>query len=188
MSNTLAPSVTSQNGANATMSDPIDAGVKPVPQHVKIVPVLGKQKPAPESPPKNDGSAISDSTPELPRGISSDIVTADQNCNNAGPMRTPLTPPPPMSGQIISFLPQAQAMELIPQSEQSANGKIDPDYIQNVRAVIHPDYAPERAYVVTLIPAGMNTYVGQRVQFISGHASPELACHYIPNLIMETTN
>ncbi len=79
-------------------------------------------------------------------------------------------------------------MALIPRTEQATNGEIDPDYVRNVRAVIHPDGAPQQAYVVTLIPAGMNAYVGQQVQFISGHASPELACHYIPNLVINTSN
>ncbi len=124
-------------------------------------------------------------TAELSKGISSEIVAADQNCNGAGPMVTPLNPPLPVQGKIIAFIPPSQALAIIPKSEQLANGKIDPHYVHNLRVAFHPDGAPPNEHALAVVAMGMNAYIGEQVRFVGGHASPDLACHYIPNLVME---
>lgn len=102
-------------------------------------------------------------------------------------MRVNLTPRPAVGGQIEGFLPQAEAMAMIPRSEEAANGRIDPAYIHNLRALFHPDGAPPNVRVPVLVPKGMNVYVGEHVEMVGGHASPKLACHYIPNLVVVET-
>ena len=116
--------------------------------------------------------------------LSSQIADADQNCGSGGPMRVFLNPPPQVEGQIEGFLSDAEAMSLIPKSEQSANGQIDPAYVHNRRAIFHPSNAPPNVRIPILVPDGMDVYVGENVQMVGGHASPKLACHYIPNLIV----
>src|SRR5512143_3044436 len=61
----------------------------------------------------------------IPEGFSSQIAEADQNCGSGGPMHIRLTPPPAIEGEIEGFLSDAEAMSLIPKSEQVANGQID---------------------------------------------------------------
>ena len=117
-------------------------------------------------------------------GISSRIALADQSCGGGGPMMSPLNPPPPLAGRIVGFVPRAVAMELIPRSEQAANGKIDPAYIRNLRAIFHPRNAPSFVREAVIVPTDMTVYVGEDVRMVGGHASPTLACHYVPNLIV----
>ena len=120
-------------------------------------------------------------------GITSQVAAADQNCGTDGPMEVALTPPSAVAGRVEGFLPEAEAMALIPRSEEAANGKIDPAYVHNLRALFHPDGAPPNVRVPVLVPVGMNVYVGEHVNMVGGHASPSLACHYIPNLIVGST-
>ena len=115
--------------------------------------------------------------------ISSQLFEADQNCNDNGPMRVRLNVPPPISGRVVGFLPPAIARNLITRSEQLANGKIDPEYTDNLRAVVHPSGAPYGVRTTAIVPPQMNVYVGEQVSFVGGHASPQSACRYIPNLI-----
>jgi len=117
-------------------------------------------------------------------GISSQIVIADENCGAGGPMRGALNPPPALAGRIVGFVPRAIAMALIPRSEQSANGKLDPAYVHNLRALFRPYDAAPGVHLTVIVPANMNVYVGEDVQMVGGHASPNLACHYVPNLIV----
>lgn len=154
--------------------------------HIMVRPQeMKEENSVPESSPIVVPSAPPPATAESPRGISGQIVEADQNCNGAGPLLSPLNAPLPVPGQIISFMPPSQAMAMIPKSERLANGKIDPQYVQNQRVLIHPDGAPAYARILALIPMGMHAYVGEQVRFVGGHASPNLSCHYIPNLVME---
>jgi hypothetical protein len=117
-------------------------------------------------------------------GLSSQIAIADENCGTGGPMNSPLNPPPPIAGRVVGFVPSAIAMALIPRSEQGANGKLDPAYVHNLRAVFHPYDAAPNVRLTVIVPADMNVYVGEDVQMVGGHASPDLACHYVPNLIV----
>lgn len=117
-------------------------------------------------------------------GITSQIAMADQNCGAGGPMRVRLNPPPAVTGTVVGFLPSAEAMALIPRSEAGANGRLDPTYVHNLRALFHPDAAPPNVHLPVVVPADMNIYVGEEVQEVGGHASPDLACHYVPNLIV----
>jgi hypothetical protein len=119
-----------------------------------------------------------------PEGITSQIAIADENCGSGGPMHVPLTPRPAVAGRIEGFLPNAEAMALIPRSEESVNGRIDPAYLHNLRALFHPDDAAPQVRLAVLIPADMNVYVGEQVEMVGGHASPNLACRYVPNLIV----
>lgn len=145
-----------------------------------------EQNNEPMTSPVIDASASPAAAAEPSKGISSEIVAADQNCNNVGPMVGPLNAPLPVQGRIIAFIPPTQAMAMIPQSEKAANSKIDPHYVQNLRVVFRPDGAPMYVQpLAAVVPLGMNAYVGEQVLFIGGHASPNLACHYIPNLVMK---
>lgn len=117
--------------------------------------------------------------------ISGRIALADQNCGAGGPMRVALMPAPAIAGMVVGFVPEAQAMAMISRSEDGANGRIDPAYIQNLRALFHPDRAPPGVRIPVLVPDGMSVQIGEEVEMVGGHASPDLACHYIPNLIVD---
>jgi hypothetical protein len=121
---------------------------------------------------------------KLPAGMSSQIALADENCGAGGPMKSPLNPPPPMPGEIVGFMPQAVATALIARSEQGANGKIDPAYVHNLRAIFHPKNAPAFMREAVIVPSDMTVSVGEDVRMVGGHASPNLACHYVPNVIV----
>ena len=84
----------------------------------------------------------------------------------------------------MGFIPNATAMTMIPRAEQSANGKIDPAYVHSERAFFHPNHAPAIMRMPAIVPAGMTVQVGESVKMVGGHASPNLACHYVPNLIV----
>lgn len=115
--------------------------------------------------------------------MSSQIFEENQNCNGKGPMLVVLSPSLPISGKIIAFVPPSVANRLILRTEQHTNGKIDPRYKENLRVVVHPDGYPPYRRVIVLVPSGMNVHLGEQVTYVGGHASPQLACHYIPNLI-----
>jgi hypothetical protein len=163
----------------------------PLPIAVHPTPVVQQPSPAvqPTAPPAPMPVArtqpkAGDEPRPVPAGISSQIAIADENCNGAGPLRSPLNSPPPIAGRIVGFVPSAIAMALIPRSEQGANGKLDPAYVHNLRALFRPyDAAPE-VHLTVIVPADMNVYVGEDAQMVGGHASPNLACHYVPNLIV----
>ncbi len=116
-------------------------------------------------------------------GLTSEIAAADQNCGAGSPMRVALNPPAAVAGRIEGFLSEAEAMALIPRSEEFANGRIDPAYVHNLRALFHPDAAPPNVRVPVLVPVGMDVRVGEHVEMVGGHASPNSACHYVPNLL-----
>jgi hypothetical protein len=117
------------------------------------------------------------------KGMSSQTFEEDQNCNGKGPMLLSSHPSEPISGKIIGFVPPSLAKKLILRTEQDINGKIDPRYKDNLRAIVHPDGYPRYHRVIVIVPSGMKVQIGEEVTFIFGHASSQLACHYIPNLI-----
>ena len=140
-------------------------------------PASGDAVPAGQIPSRGDYSSVGE-------GLGSQVATADEHCGAGEPMHVALTPPPAIAGRIEGFLPDTQAMALIPRSEEAANGRIDPAYVHNLRALFHPDDAPPNVRVPVLVPDGMDIHIGERVRMVGGHASPGLACHYIPNLIV----
>lgn len=140
-------------------------------------PASGDVMPAGQTPLRRDHRSAEE-------GLGSQVAVADEHCGAGAPMRVALTPPPAVAGRVEGFLPDAQAMALIPRSEEAANGRIDPAYVHNLRALFHPDGAPPNVRVPVLVPDGMDIHIGERVRMVGGHASPGLACHYIPNLIV----
>jgi hypothetical protein len=171
------------------------AGVATAPPHQSVP--LAPQPTAAPAPPapvpvaqtqprvEEEPRPVDDPRP-ISRGISSQIVIADQNCGGGAPMHAALDPPPAVAGRVVGFVPRDIAMAMIPRSEAGANGRIDPAYVNNLRALFHPYDAAPGVRLPVIVPENMNVYVGEDVQMVGGHASPKLACHYVPNLIVAT--
>ena len=134
--------------------------------------------PSPAREPQEQG-AISQST-----GIPQQVADADENCGAGGPMGMSFGPSAPFGGQIVGFLSRPQALELLDRTQREVNGKIDPAYLNNLRAVIHLDGKPAGARVVVLVPQDMLVHYGEHVEAVGGRPSRTLACHYVPNLIV----
>ena len=118
-------------------------------------------------------------------GMSSKLLEADRNCNSKGPMNMAPVASPPMSATVTGFLSDAEATALLVRTEAQVNGKLDPAYLHNVRAVLHPSLAKNpKAWVIVVVPESMNVTVGETVRIVGGHASPTIACTYVPNLIV----
>lgn len=162
----------------------------PVPQQQSVpVQPAAPAPPAPMLVAQTQPRAVEEPRPvddprPIPTGITSQIALADENCGAGGPMHEALNPPPAVAGRVVGFVPSAVAMALIPRSEAGANGKIDPAYVYNLRALFHPYDAAPGVRLPVIVPENMNVYVGEDVQMVGGHASPNLACHYVPNLIV----
>lgn len=124
---------------------------------------------------------------ELGRAITPQIAAADENCGTGGPMGVPLTDPDRIWGRVVGFLSRAQALALIPVTERRVNGKIEPAYVDNLRVLIHPDHWPAGRNVPVLVPQGMLVHFDEHIEAVASHASPTLACHYVPNLIIATS-
>ena len=127
---------------------------------------------------------VAQGSTSLGAGISPQIANADENCGAGGPMGMSLWPSAPFGGQVVGFLSRGQALELLDRSEREVNGRIDPAYLDNLRAIIHLDGRPPGARVVVLVPDNMMVHFGEHVEAVGGRASPTLACHYVPNLIV----
>jgi hypothetical protein len=69
------------------------------------------------------------------------------------------------------------------QTQAELRMAINPDYIGNVRSLVHLDGSPEGSRYVFLVPQGMNVRIGDRVEVISGRVDSNLPSHYIPTLI-----
>lgn len=116
--------------------------------------------------------------------ISTALLETDRNCNGKGPLRSPLFPPVPVTAVVLSQMSQDEGLSLIPRSEVLANGVIDPAYIHNPRVLVHVVGDVQNRTIRVLVPDGMAVAPGQVVRFVGGHASPNLACAYVPNLIV----
>ena len=61
---------------------------------------------------------------------------------------------------------------------------INPDFLANLRSLVHLDGGLEGTRGVYLVPQGVNVRIGDHVDVVGGHVDPGLPCHYIPNLIV----
>ena len=86
-------------------------------------------------------------------------------------------------GQIVGFLTPDQATHLLENTQFNARISINPNYMTNMRALVHVDGSPEGSRVVALVSKDLTVQPGKRVEFVGGHVDPTLPCHYIPNLI-----
>jgi hypothetical protein len=90
---------------------------------------------------------------------------------------------PARQGQIVGFLSTDQAIGLMQQTQAELRMAINPDYIANVRSLVHLDGSVEGSRYVYVVPQGMNVRIGDRVEVIGGRVDSNLPCHYIPTLI-----
>ena len=87
-----------------------------------------------------------------------------------------------LTAVILNIWTPAQAQAGMVLTQRMAQGPIDPAYVTQLRVGVRVEQTGAR--VGALVPAGMDVQIGQRVTFISAHLSPNLPCHYIPNLIV----
>jgi len=90
---------------------------------------------------------------------------------------------PAQQGQVVGILTPEQADNLLQRTQTQLGMAINPDYLPNVRSLVHLDGAVQGSWYVYLVPQGMNVRIGDRVEVIGGRIDPNLPCHYIPNLI-----
>lgn len=88
---------------------------------------------------------------------------------------------PGSSGKVVGFLLQEQAQTLTQRTEAQLQAKLNPAFVNNLRAVITPEGTQSR--LVALVPATMAVNIGDQVVFTGGYKDPSLPCHYMPNLI-----
>jgi hypothetical protein len=86
-------------------------------------------------------------------------------------------------GEVVGFLNPEQAMKLLQQTQFMTRMAINPDYLSNVRSLVHLDGSVEGSRIVYLVPKGITVHIGDRVDVVGGHVDTNLPCHYIPNLI-----
>lgn len=175
---------TPSSGTSALPTNPLLASTspgKPMAPSVPAVPMqqLAKSHHYPMIPTTHDEASKA--------AMTSALVEEDQQCGNGGPMNVAINPPPPVPARVVGFVSPAVVPEGIRYSERAANGKIDPDYVSNLRVNVHPLLAPPGKVVTVVVPKGTNVFPGEKVEMIGGHASPILACHYVPNLLIAPT-
>jgi hypothetical protein len=84
------------------------------------------------------------------------------------------------AGTVTGFESRAVSLARIPLTEQQIGGKIDPDYVDNLRVDVHLDSGANQSFVV---PREMAVRVGDRVTAQGVHRNAALACNYFPPLI-----
>ena len=92
-------------------------------------------------------------------------------------------PPAPTAfgqGTVISFEDRATSLARISRTEAQNGGKIDPDYIDNLRVTVR---LTNGRYQVLLVPKTMTVHPGDRVMVQGGYRNINLPCNYVPNLI-----
>ena len=87
-------------------------------------------------------------------------------------------------GDVVGFLTSDQALKLLQNTQFSSRMAINPDFLSNVRSLVHLQGSLEGARTVYVVPQGTNIRIGDHVEVIGGHIDPSLPCHYIPNLIV----
>lgn len=86
-------------------------------------------------------------------------------------------------GEVVGFLSPEQADNAVQRTQAQLGRTINPDYLSNVRSLVHLDGGVQGSRYIYLVPQGMNVRVGDRVEIIGGRVDPNLPCHYIPALI-----
>jgi len=87
-------------------------------------------------------------------------------------------------GQVVGFLTSDQATKLLQNTQFTSRMAITPDYLANLRGLVHLDGSLEGARNIYLVPQGMTVKIGDHVEVAGGRIDPSLPCHYIPNLIV----
>jgi hypothetical protein len=87
-------------------------------------------------------------------------------------------------GEVVGFLTPDQALKLLQNTQFSSRMAINPDFLANVRSLVHLQGSLEGARTIYLVPQGTNVRIGDHVEVVGGHVDPNLPCHYIPNLIV----
>jgi hypothetical protein len=95
-------------------------------------------------------------------------------------LRSPPVPTALGGGTVESFIDRDKAQALIGRTQVQAGGRIDPDYVDNLRVTVRLDDG-RRATV--LIPKAMEVRIGDRVAVQGSYRNEKLACNYIPNLV-----
>jgi hypothetical protein len=83
-------------------------------------------------------------------------------------------------GVVESFIDHATAQAMIGRTQTQAGGKIDPDYVDNLRVAVRMD---DGSRATVLIPKAMAVRIGDRVAVQSSYRSAKLPCNYVPNLV-----
>jgi hypothetical protein len=86
-------------------------------------------------------------------------------------------------GQVVGFLTLEQADNAVQRTQTQLGMTINPDYLSNVRSLVHLDGGVQGSRYIYLVPQGMNVRIGDRVEVVGGLIDPNLPCHYIPALI-----
>jgi hypothetical protein len=89
-------------------------------------------------------------------------------------------------GKIVGFLSPDQALKLLQNTQFSSRMAINPDFLTNLRSLVHLEGSLDGTQAVYLVPQGMNVRIGDNVEVVGGHVDPSLPCHYIPNLIVRS--
>jgi hypothetical protein len=87
-------------------------------------------------------------------------------------------------GEVVGFLSSDQALKLLQNTQFSSRMAINPDFLANVRSLVHLQGSLDGARTIYLVPQGTNVRIGDHVEVVGGHVDPSLPCHYIPNLIV----
>jgi hypothetical protein len=87
-------------------------------------------------------------------------------------------------GEVVGFLTSDQAVRLLQNTQFSSRMAINPDFLTNVRSLVHVEGSLDGTRTVYLVPQGMNVRMGEHVEVVGGHVDPSLPCHYIPNLVV----
>jgi len=90
---------------------------------------------------------------------------------------------PARQGEVVGFLSPEQADNAVQRTQAQLGRTINPDYLSNVRSLVHLDGGVQGSRYIYLVPQGMSVRMGDRVEVIGGRIDPNLPCQYVPALI-----